>query len=38
VVEYFNSDDYNESKDGADAPISQTDQEKANLLAFLNAL
>ena len=38
VVEYFNSDDYNESKDGVDAPISQTDQEKADLLAFLNAL
>src|SRR5262249_46134246 len=38
VVDYFNSDDYNGSKDGALNPIHMNAEERQNLLAFLNIL
>jgi cytochrome c peroxidase len=38
VVEYFNSDDYNESADGRQHPIHLSPKEKADVVAFLKAL
>lgn len=38
VVDYFNSDDYNNSKDGKLYPIHLNKQERKALLAFLNVL
>lgn len=38
VVDYFNSDAYNDSKDGKRFPIHLNSTERANLLAFLRIL
>ncbi len=38
VVDYFNSDQYNHSKDGRRYPIHLSQQQRADLLAFLNVL
>ena len=38
VVDYFNSDDYNSSKDGSQYPIHLSTKERQNLLAFLDIL
>lgn len=38
VVNYFNSDEYNDSKDGSLNPIHMSAKERADLLAFLNIL
>lgn len=38
VIAYFNSQHYNKSRDGKKHPIHQTQKERADLLAFLNAL
>src|SRR5262249_22287249 len=38
VVDYFNSDFYNDSKDGKLYPIHLNDQERADLIAFLRLL
>jgi cytochrome c peroxidase len=38
VVDYFNSDWYNNSEDGAQYPIHLNDDERAELLAFLRIL
>lgn len=38
VVDYFNSDDYNSSKDGSKFPIHLDANQRADLLAFLDIL
>jgi len=38
VVDYFNSDAYNNSADGSQHPVHLNAEERANLLAFLNIL
>jgi cytochrome c peroxidase len=38
VVDYFNSDAYNNSADGSQHPIHLNDEERANLLEFLRIL
>lgn len=38
VVDYFNSNAYNQSKDGSRFPIHLNNQERSDLLAFLNVL
>lgn len=38
VIAYFNSDHYNDSRDGRRFPIHQSAKERADLLAFLNVL
>jgi cytochrome c peroxidase len=38
VVDYFNSDAYNNSADGSQYPIHLNDEQRANLLAFLYIL